>query len=525
MRTQLFRRVWSILLVAAMTISFTSCSDDKDDIPQLPNMKTIECKAGDRCNLTFSANSKWYLSSDSVWCKFETSGGNLTEMQGNAGAHNITLIIGNEQIRDQVTTAKITITMGSHRAIIAEVKRAPKNLYVQIYNIANEPIKSIPLAYNGYTPILIEANFDFTATDFPEWVSIRDGVIAGYAGEQVEAYFGIVNNGDRERWPIKVDDGYTITFSDLKGEVSFSFPLVYNGMGEDNIIIEGPTTNNFGWEVTSDGKSFSQENDEGGITTFENELSYNIIAQSNKYHMVYIERVIERGIPSHRVYLENDKNNWMHFDKERMALTIDSTENIRYGQVLALSEYVYNLYRTDIENSDIFEMDNSSGIDLPQLRSDFLEYVIAEFTQRGTKEADPNSEMHIYHSITAYEVPATRYTNTDVLAEYGVSEAYIAPFVNSLEGRKPGIVINPRIEGWNTENYDLGNATVEVKYKNESLKMSNDEFFIGENVDELLALQLNGPKAGFEIGGENIYILFKVNGEAKKLLIVTPPTK
>jgi hypothetical protein len=170
-------------------------------------------------------------------------------------------------------------------------------------------------------------------------------------------------------------------------------------------------------------------------------------------------------------------------------------------------------------------MDNSSGIDLPQLRSDFLEYVIAEFTQRGTKEADPNSEMHIYHSITAYEVPATRYTNTDVLAEYGVSEAYIAPFVNSLEGRKPGIVINPRIEGWNTENYDLGNATVEVKYKNESLKMSNDEFFIGENVDELLALQLNGPKAGFEIGGENIYILFKVNGEAKKLLIVTPPTK
>ena len=55
--------------------------------------------------------------------------------------------------------------------------------------------------------------------------------------------------------------------------------------------------------------------------------------------------------------------------------------------------------------------------------------------------------------------------------------------------------------------------------------MSNDEFYIGENVDELLSLQLNGPKAGFEIGGENIYITFKVNGEAKKLLVVTPPTE
>lgn len=525
MRTQLFRRVWSFLLAAALATAITSCTNEEEQIPELPNMVVIDCKAGERPNFTFSANSKWYLSSDSVWCTFETSGGNLTEMQGNAGTHKITLNIGNEQIRDQVTIAKITITMGNHRAIIAEVKRAPKNLYMQIYNIANEPIKSIPLAYNGYTPILIEANFDFIATEYPEWVSVRDGAIAGYAGEQVEAYFGIINNGDRERWPIKSEDGYVITFTDLKGEVSFSFPLVYNGMGDHNIIIEGPTASNFGWEVTPDGKGFSQVDGEGVVTTFENELIYNILAQSNKFHMIYIERVIDRGIPSHRVFTENDRNSWMHFDKERMALTIDSTDKIRYGQVLTLPEGVYNLYRTDIENGAIFEMDNSSGIDLPQLRNDFLQYVIAEFTQRGTKEADPKTEMHIYHSITAYEIPATRYTNADVLAEYGVSEAYTAPFVNSLEGRKPGIVINPRIEGWDTENYDLGNATVEVKYKNELLKMSNDEFYIGENVDELLSLQLNGPKAGFEIGGENIYITFKVNGEAKKLLVVTPPTE
>ena len=525
MRTQLFRRVWSIILAAALAISITGCTDEVDTIPELPNMVIIDCKAGDRPDFTFAANSKWYLSSDAVWCTFETSGGNLTEMQGNAGTHKVTLNIGNEQIRDQITTAKITITLGSHRAIIAEVKRAPKNLYIQIYNIANEPIKSIPLAYNGYTPILIEANFDFVATDFPEWVAIKDDAIAGYAGEQIEAYFSIVNNGDRERWPIKIEDGYTITFSDLKGEVSFSFPLVYNGMGEHNIIIEGPTSNNFGWEVTSDGKNFSQENNEGGMTTFENELKFNIIAQSNKYNMVFIERIIERGMPTYRVFVENDRNSWMHFNKENMALTVDATETLRYGQVLAFPEGAYNLYRTNIENGEIFEMDNSSGIDLPILKSDFTEYVIADFIQRGTKEADTKSEMHIYHSITAYEIPATRYTKAEVLEEYGVSEAYSVPFVNSLEGRVPGIVINPRIEGWDTANYDLGNATVEVKYKNELLKASDDEFYIGENVEELLALQLNGPKAGFEIGGENIYIIFKVDGEAKKLLIVTPPTK
>ena len=30
---------------------------------------------------------------------------------------------------------------------------------------------------------------------------------------------------------------------------------------------------------------------------------------------------------------------------------------------------------------------------------------------------------------------------------------------------------------------------------------------------------------GFQIGGENIYVVFKVDNEAKKLLVVTPPTK
>jgi hypothetical protein len=86
-------------------------------------------------------------------------------------------------------------------------------------------------------------------------------------------------------------------------------------------------------------------------------------------------------------------------------------------------------------------------------------------------------------------------------------------------------VINPRIEGWDTLNHDKGNVGVEVWYKGRLLKMSDNEYYIGENVDELLSLQLYGPKEGFQIGGENIYVVFKVDNEAKKLLVVTPPTK
>lgn len=524
MKKQLFKSVWTMMLMASVAIFASSCEDEVETIPQLPNMVVIECKAGDHPDFVFTANGNWRLSSDKKWCKFQTSGGNLLDISGRAGTHKITLIIGNEDIRNQVTTAKITIIMGSHKATIAEVKRAPDSLYLNIYNIANEPIKSVTIGYNGYTPMLVEANFKFYASEYPEWVEIRDGGITGEAEEQSEAYLRIRNNGDRERWPIKVEDGYTIVFSDLEGENTFSFPIVYNGMGEFEIITEGPTSNEFGWEVTPDGKVFSQQNDDGTTSQFENELKYNIVAHLDTYRILYLERVVERGIPRYNTYTESSKC-WMHFDKETQTLTVDPTDELRYGQVMVFPTGIYNLILSDLENGILFEMDNSSGIDLPTLKPDYQKYVLTDLTQRGTKEADILTEMHIYHSITAFDIPAKRYYNSDITDKYGVSEAYIAPFVNSIPGKIPSIVINPRIEGWNTANYDTGIASAEVWYKDELLKVSDKEYYIGENVDELLSLELSGPKEGFEIGGENIYIVFKVNNEAKKLLVVTPPTE
>ena len=97
--------------------------------------------------------------------------------------------------------------------------------------------------------------------------------------------------------------------------------------------------------------------------------------------------------------------------------------------------------------------------------------------------------------------------------------------IDSVPGKKPCIVINPRVEDWTTENLEAGRVGVEVWYKGELLSAEHQEYYVGENVDELLSLHLYGPQAGFKIGGENIYAVFKVDGEAKKLLVVTPPTK
>ena len=45
---------------------------------------------------------------------------------------------------------------------------------------------------------------------------------------------------------------------------------------------------------------------------------------------------------------------------------------------------------------------------------------------------------------------------------------------------------------------------------------------MGENKDEVMAIHLWGPNDNFD---EEVYILFKLDGKAEKLLVVTPPTK
>ena len=527
-------KIWSMILLVSMTLSAISCGSEEEVTPELPNMQVIKCSAGDLASLVFTANNNWRLSSDAVWCKFETSGGKFQDISGSAGTHEIKLSIGSEQIKDRVTTANVTIIMGSKRAVIARIERDPDKFDLKVYDITGTPTNGvINISYGGYTPVLIWANFDYAAVEWPDWVEILGETIVGVAGEQTEAYLRIVPNGERERYPITKEDGYEIVFSseDGKPEKTFRCAIVYNGMGDEVIAIYGPTADEFGWEVSPDGKSFSQLDENGEEITFENELKYNIVAHNDIYDMVYVENVIDRGIPSYVCYTDdlsdNDNRNcWMHFDKSRMALTIDATTKLRHGFVMALPHSIYENHGEEIKGGGvIFEMDNSSGIELPVLKNRYLQYVVASFTQRGTEEADSATQMHIYHSLTAYEIPAKYFTDSEVMAQYGVEEAYIAPFINTIADRQPCIVINPRIEGWTTENHEAGNVGVEVWYKDRQLAMSDKEYYIGENVDELLSLQLYGPKEGFAVGGENIYIVFKVGGEAKKLLVVTPPVK
>lgn len=511
------------LLVAVLAIAgVTSCQKEEAPIGKIPNAVEIICKSGDRPSFSFAVEGNWQLSSDQVWCKFMTSAGEMLDMAGKAGHHTISLKITDENIKNSPTFANITMKMGSHKGIIATVERGAKDLYMRIYDITDTPIDAISIGYVDYIPVRIEANFRFQLTDQPDWVEFLGGSVTGVPSEQTEALVRIIPDGEREQFKIEKEDGYTVTFTEIDGDHEFSFPIVYSGMDDYQLTYTGPTKANYSWEVSLDGKTFRQMDEATGeYVTFEEALPFNITAKDGNYTMLYFDKVIDRGIPTYYPREEGDNDVWMAFDRTSEKLSVESTDKMRYGMVMALPNGTFNKIRASIKEA-IFELDASSGIGIETVRLDYEKYVIVDFTQCDFTERGAYEGMYAYHSLTTFEIPCEPYADAALTAEYGVEEVFTCPFPLPYDGKVPGLVIDPRIEGWNTDTFSEGVATAEFYYQGERLKSSDKEFEMGENKDEVMAATLYGPKAGFV---ENVYIVFKVDGVAKKLLVVTPPTE
>ena len=515
-------KFWAVMLTVAMVA--VSCDNGNEVTPQpIPTLDNIVCKAGDKPQFELSASHDWQLSSDAMWCKFITAAGPVLDMSGKAGTHTITLNITDEGIKDSATTATITIKMGGLNQTLVTVERSAKELVLKIKDANGKSTEAIELGYDEWKEFSIEANFAFAATDFPEWVELgtKEGEtvvsgIVGTANEPLTAYARIIPNGERECYPIAADDTNVVTFEDEARKVEFTFPVCFAGMGDDKLTFTAPTADTFGWEVSLDGTLFRQVGEtEEETTTIEGALSYTIASRNKEYTALLVEKVITRGISSYVIGA-----NWIHFDNG--TLTVDAADATRYGMVIALPNGIYNKIEADLYGN-LFELDATSGIDLPTLKNDYLNYVLIEFTQRDFAEHGEFEGMDIYHSLTTLDIPATPYTDSAVMAEYGVEEAYEVEFIDAIEGKRPGIVIDPRIEKWTTSAFDEGTASAEVYYKGEKLKISEDDYYLGENKDEKMALYLWYPKA--ETFTENVYIIFKVDDVAAKLLVVTPVTK
>lgn len=521
------------VVVVAMTILGISC--DKQGLRgiKFPAKQNITCNAGETASFSFSANTAWKLSSDALWCQFVTPAGDLQETAGVAGTHTITLRITDVNLSNDTTKATITIWMGGKSSVVAEVERGAKELYLKLYDAEGKETNSLALGYDEYIATTIKANFRYAAMDIPEWIEVAErdadgkvsvtNSIAGDANEGVEVLLRIVKDGSREAKRIALEDNMLISFMDKDRSVNFEYPITYLGMGDDKLTFVAPTESYYGWEVSLDGKTFRYNDDVSGTTTtFEDELKYKITAQDNDYAILLLEQHIDRGMLSFECFDEGSAGGWIEFDKEDGILRVNEHGGYRprYGVVMALPRSVYRDFKSDA--SIIFDDDTSSGIVLPCIKSDYTEYILIDFVQYDLNKANQREGMYAYHSLTSLEIYCDPYTDASLTEKYGVEDIYICDFVNPVEGKAPGIIVNPLIDGWDVIGYEAGVVSLDVVMGDRNLKMSEGEFYVGENTDEELSVHLWGPKDGWN--EDNVVIIFKVNDIAKKILVVTPPS-
>lgn len=282
---------WIMALAMMFIVSFTSCSDDKEEgatTPVFPEEQAISCNAGETKVLTFDANMTWQLSSTAaIWCKFEVNGEDKEVVKGEAGKQSITIKVTDAaQEIGKTSEAQLKLDMGGETKVIATITRSAKGYSLKIYDAEGNEItteQGLEVGYKKQISFTVKANFRFAATSFPEWVILDGGSMAGEVNDKeegelkIQATNGLTvkENGEYEKWPVEAgkDSKNVITFADEAGNASFSFPVFFKGMGAEDINITEPELNSrYGWNVSLDGKTFKLA---GSMDGGENVITFN----------------------------------------------------------------------------------------------------------------------------------------------------------------------------------------------------------------------------------------------------------
>lgn len=411
-------------LVMAFCVSACSDDDDENTAPVFPEKQAVDCNAGDTKELTFDANADWQLLSSATWCRFVVDGNEEYSLAGKAGKQTVTLKITDDAIKfDEKSVARLTLLMGTGKAVIAEVSRNAKGRELKIYDMDDNEIQAIEVGYDEFKPFKVKANFRFAATNRPEWLVIEGNAIVGTVNEAVT---GKVMMADDAKYFKYVQEG-ELTFADEEGLASYTFPLVYKGMNDKKIFVTTPTTNVWGWTVSLDGKTFIQEGSSSAststsTTTYKNKISFTAQAFNDDFEVVCVEK------SANEFYF--DGTEWMRINKvgENIILTVEERDQYlkdqeRDGFVFVFPRAVYDAIKDDLAGN-ILDYSEPDGIKYEYTQSNLL----IQFTQKEIKSGGGNEQKFVVTDpMTIEEIECTSYEGGDASyfkTEYNVSSIY-----------------------------------------------------------------------------------------------------
>lgn len=409
-------------LIMAFCVSACGDNDDNTVTPKFPEKQNIVCNAGETKEFTFEANTNWSLTSSAIWCKFEKDGMDEFILSGEAGKQTVTITVtDDDQKVDNISVAKLELTMGGQTIVIGEVTRSAVGYELKIYDEAGNEIQELEVGYGTYTPFKVKANFRFAATNLPSWVALEGDALVGPVDREVKGGLKIIEDGSREKYPLEASEANLITFADESGKAFFPIKVYYKGMTPGAIDITTPATNRYDWTVSLDGKSFAQD---GNTNTYTNRLPFTIKTLNDDYEIVFIEK----GMYNNSLYLmDPEYDEWMRCEGEKgniglIVNPLDPSTGIkeRVGYVLALSRAEYESIKDDLEGALI----DGEDITYKYQQSALL----VQFTQKEIKKQETDGLTFTAVDGQTYNpIECTSYSEGDAgyfKDTYGVKAIY-----------------------------------------------------------------------------------------------------
>lgn len=519
---------WIMALAMMFIVSFTSCSDDKEEgatTPVFPEEQAISCNAGETKVLTFDANMTWQLSSTAaIWCKFEVNGEDKEVVKGEAGKQSITIKVTDAaQEIGKTSEAQLKLDMGGETKVIATVTRSAKGYSLKIYDAEGNEItteQGLEVGYKKQISFTVKANFRFAATSFPEWVILDGGSMAGEVNDKeegelkIQATNGLTvkENGEYEKWPVEAgkDSKNVITFADEAGNASFSFPVFFKGMGAEDINITEPELNSrYGWNVSLDGKTFKLAGSmDGGenVITFNDKMEFTVVSLKDEYEVVLLDAFNHWQTGKKVIKEMNSYSSWIKYTKNGNKVTLTVNElnpdmeeyDSRECYALVIPKAQYEQIKEDIV-ANLVTTNEEGDQDLVYIygQNNLLINLVQE-----EEKADGESFEILkggYMPLTCNKVTdesiLNKFHDYSVTAVYSVEVPKIENYNN--------VSINPLLSNWsNTNGYSIYNT----KDDSENTEVVPEP---GEN------------NIAIDVPENPIYIVFKdKNGVNKKILMV-----
>lgn len=519
---------WIMALAMMFIVSFTSCSDDKEEgatTPVFPEEQAISCNAGETKVLTFDANMTWQLSSTAaIWCKFEVNGEDKEVVKGEAGKQSITIKVTDAaQEIGKTSEAQLKLDMGGETKVIATVTRSAKGYSLKIYDAEGNEItteQGLEVGYKKQISFTVKANFRFAATSFPEWVILDGGSMAGEVNDKEESELKIQatngltvkENGEYEKWPVEAgkDSKNVITFADEAGNASFSFPVFFKGMGAEDINITEPELNSrYGWNVSLDGKTFKLAGSmDGGenVITFNDKMEFTVVSLKDEYEVVLLDAFNHWQTGKKVIEEMNSYSSWIKYTKNGNKVTLTVNElnpdmeeyDSRECYALVIPKAQYEQIKEDIV-ANLVTTNEEGDQDLVYIygQNNLLINLVQE-----EEKADGES----FEILKGGYMPLTcnKVTDESILNKF---HDYSVTAVYSVEVPKTenynNVSINPLLSNWsNTNGYSIYNT----KDDSENTEVVPEP---GEN------------NIAIDVPENPIYIVFKdKNGVNKKILMV-----